>query len=69
MKYIHTTSDIITRGVSKNVIRPYVDRYLFSLINGLSNQNFGFNTIDRIAIEVKRFYDDLYENETMYSKS
>lgn len=69
MKYIHTTSDIITRGVSKNVIRPYVDRYLFSLINGLSNQNFGFNTVDKIAIEVKRFYDDLYENETMYVDS
>lgn len=69
MKYVHTTSDIITRGTAKNVIRPYVDRYLFSLINGLSNENFGFNTIDRIAVEVKRFYDDLYENETMFVDS
>lgn len=67
--YVHTTSDIITRGVAKNVIRPYVKKYLFSLINGLSNQNFGFNTVDRIAVEVKRFYDDLYKDETMYVDS
>ena len=67
--YIHTTSDIITRGVAKNVIRPYVKHYLFSLINGLSNENFGFNTIDKIALEVKRFYDDLYKDEIMFVDS
>lgn len=69
MKYVHTTSDIILRGTAKNVIRPYVDTYLFSLINGLSSENFGFNTIDKIAIEVKRFKDDLYENERMFVDS
>src|SRR6056297_1923973 len=67
--YIHTTSDIITRGTAKNVIRPYVNKYLFSLINGLSNKNFGFNTIDRVAIEVKRFYNDLYPGEKLFVDS
>ena len=67
--YVHTTSDIITRGVAKNVIRPYTKKYLFSLINGLNNENFGFNTIDKIAIEVKRFYDDLYPDEIMFVDS
>jgi hypothetical protein len=69
MKYIHTTSDIITRGTAKDVIRPYVSNYLFSLINGLSSSNFGFNTVDRIALEVKRFKDDLYEGESMFVDS
>jgi hypothetical protein len=69
MKYIHTTSDIITRGTSKDVIRPYVSNYLFSLINGLSNTNFGFNTIDKIAKDVKTFYKDLYDNEKLFVDS
>ncbi|MDX1700052.1 MAG: hypothetical protein R3250_05505, partial [Melioribacteraceae bacterium] len=69
MKYIHTTSDVITRGTAKDVIRPYVSNYLFSLINGLSSENFGFNTIDRVALEVKRFKDDLYDNEHLFVDS
>ena len=69
MRYVHTTSDIITRGKSKDVIRPYVKSYLFSLINGLSSENFGFNTVDKIAIEVKRFKDDLYDDELMFVDS
>lgn len=67
--YVHTTSDIITRGTSKDVIRPYVSKYLFSLINGLSNTNFGFNTIDKIAKDVKTFYNDLYDGETLFVDS
>jgi hypothetical protein len=69
MDYVHTTSDVITRGPAKNVIRPYVDKYLYSLINGLSSENFGFNTVDRVTLEVKRFYDNLYENEKLYVDS
>ena len=68
-RYVHTTSDLILRGPAKNVIRPYLNHYLYSLINGLSSENFGFNTVDRIAIQVKRFYNDLYKNEKLWVDS
>jgi hypothetical protein len=68
-RYVHTTSDLILRSPAKNLIRPYVKHYLYSLINGLSSENFGFNTVDRIAIQVKRFYDDLYKDEKLYVDS
>jgi hypothetical protein len=69
MRYIHTTSDVITRSPAKNLIRPYVKNYLYSLINGLSSESFGFNTVDRVTQQVKRFYDDLYEDEKLYVDS
>lgn len=69
MNYIHTTSDVIVKSPSKNVIRPYVNKYLYSIINGLQQGNFGFNTVDRVFQSVKLFYENLYENEKLFIDS
>lgn len=69
MRYIHTTSDVITRSPAKNVIRPYVKNYLYSIINGLQQGNFGFNTVDRVFQSVKLFFENLYDDEKLYIDS
>jgi hypothetical protein len=51
------------------MIRPYVDKYLYSLINGLTSPNFGFNTVDKVFQNVKIFYENLHEGEKLYIDS
>jgi hypothetical protein len=52
--YVHTTGDIIEDN-QKKLIDEYVDCYLFSLIAGLRQQNFGFDTLHRVTQEIIKY--------------
>jgi len=53
-QYVHTTGDVIETNQLK-LIDEYVNNYLFSLIQGLRQQNFGFDTLHRITQEIKEY--------------
>ena len=63
--YVHTTSNVIKRDKNKQILRPYVKKYLYSIINGFSNLNFGYNSLYNVSKNVKDFYDNLYEDESL----
>lgn len=67
--YVHTTGDIITRGPDKQLLRPYVDKYLYSIINGFTQKQFGYDTLDKTAMGIKQFYNGLYYNEKLFIDS
>lgn len=67
--YVHTTSSIFRRGWRKQLLRPYVKKYLYSLINGFTQKQFGYDTMERCANSVKDFYVNLYEDEKLYVDS
>ena len=65
-RYVHTTSaEIFERGWNKQILRPYVKRYLYSLYNGFSNSEFGYNTLDKLSNTITRFYNGLYDEEQL----
>ncbi|MFW6281561.1 MAG: hypothetical protein ACOC1O_02045 [bacterium] len=69
-KYIHTTSSVITRGKKKDLIKDYVSNYLFSLYYAFTVNSFGFDSVDRFAInKVRVFYENLYKNEELFIDS
>ncbi|MCK9439678.1 MAG: hypothetical protein WC188_03980 [Candidatus Caldatribacteriota bacterium] len=53
-QYVHTTGDIIAPNQLK-LIDSYVNNYLFSLIKGLRQGNFGFNTLHSVSQEIKKY--------------
>jgi len=53
-QYIHTTGDIIEPNQLK-LIDQHVNSYLFSLIKGLRQGNFGFDTLHRVTEEIKSY--------------
>ncbi len=63
--YVHTTTEIIERGLNKQILRPYVKRYLYSLFNGFTNSNFGYNSLYNLSKNIKVFYDNLYPDEQL----
>jgi len=57
LAYCHTTGDILSIKQLK-LMDNYVNNYLFSLIAGLRQESFGFNTLHRVTqdiIEYKKF--------------
>lgn len=62
--YVHTTTEIIKRDLNKQILRPYVRKYLYSLYNGLTS-NFGYNSLYKLSNNIKDFYDNLYNDETL----
>jgi len=64
-QYVHTTTEIIKRDLNKQILRPYVRKYLYSLYNGFSNSNFGYNSLHKLSYNIKEFYDNLYSNEEL----
>lgn len=69
-KYIHTTSSVITRGKKKDLLKNYVSNYLFSLYYAFARNNFGFDSVDKFALNrVKLFYNHLYSNEKLFIDS
>jgi len=50
-QYVHTTGDIIAPNQLK-LIDSYVTNYLFSLIKGLRQNNFGYNTLHTVSQEI-----------------
>jgi len=50
-QYVHTTGDVIEPNQLK-LIDKYVNNYLFSLIAGLRQGSFGFDTLHRITQEI-----------------
>ena len=67
--YVHTTGDIITRGPDKQMLRNYVDKYLYSIINGFTQKQFGYDTLDKTAVGIEKFYNGLYDNEKLFIDS
>ena len=59
-QYVHTTTEIIKKDLNKQILRPYVRKYLYSLYNGFSNSNFGYNSLHKLSYNIKEFYDNLY---------
>jgi len=53
-QYVHTTGDVIEPNQLK-LIDKYVNNYLFSLIKGLRQGNFGFDTLHRVTEEIKEY--------------
>jgi hypothetical protein len=52
--YVHTTGDIIESNQLK-LLDNYVNNYLFSLIGGMRQGQFGFDTLHRITEEIKKY--------------
>jgi len=53
-EYTHTTGDVIEPNQLKLIDR-YVNNYLFSLIKGLRQNTFGFDTLHRVTEEIKQY--------------
>ncbi len=53
-QYVHTSGDIIADNQLK-MIDKNVKNYLFSLIKGLRQESFGFDTLHRVVEEVKAY--------------
>ena len=53
-RYTHTTGDVIEARQLK-LIDKYVQNYLFSLIKGLRQGTFGFDTLHRVSEEIKEY--------------
>lgn len=53
-EYCHTTGDIIEPDQLKLIDR-YVNNYLFSLIKGMRQGNFGYNTLHAVTEEIKQY--------------
>ena len=53
-QYVHTTGDVIEPNQLKLIDR-YVNNYLFSLIKGMRQGNFGFDTLHRVTEEIKQY--------------
>ena len=53
-RYTHTTGDVIETRQLK-LIDKYVQNYLFSLIKGLRQGAFGFDTLHRVSEEIKEY--------------
>ena len=64
-QYAHTTTEVIKQGLNKQILRPYVRKYLYSLYNGFNNSNFGYNSLHKLSYNIKEFYDNLYPNEEL----
>lgn len=64
-QYVHTTTEVFKRGLNKQILRPYVKKYLYSLYNGFSSPNFGYNSLHRLSFNIKEFYDNLYPDEQL----
>lgn len=68
--YVYTTGSIIERGLNKQLLRPFVKYYLYSLFNLFSaGDSFGFDSIDINGYKVKKFYNGLYPDETLFIDS
>jgi hypothetical protein len=71
--YVHTHSTglVITRNkIDMDLIDPYIDRHLYSLINGLKQSNFGYNTVDKMAKDLTELYKGLSSyNKQLYIDS
>lgn len=53
-QYVHTTGDVIEPNQLK-LIDKHVNNYLFSLIKGMRQGNFGFDTLHRVTEEIKQY--------------
>lgn len=67
-EYVHTTGDIIEPKQLK-LIDNYVNNYLFSLIKGLRQGNFGFDTLHRVTEEIKEYRKILDKNRKFFIDS
>jgi hypothetical protein len=53
-QYVHTTGEVVESNQLKLIDR-YVNNYLFSLIGGMRQGQFGFDTLHRITEEIKKY--------------
>ena len=64
--YVHTTGSIIEKGLDKQLLRPFVKKYLYSIFNLFgTGTGFGFNSIDSNGYKIQKFYDGLYPDESL----
>jgi hypothetical protein len=67
-EYVHTTGEVIENNQLK-LIDNYVNNYLFSLIQGLRQQNFGFDTLHRVTKEIIDYRNVLGQNRKFFIDS
>lgn len=53
-RYVHTTGEVVEPNQLK-LIDKYVNNYLFSLIGGMRQNQFGYNTLHTITEEIKKY--------------
>lgn len=67
-EYVHTTGNVVEDNQLK-LIDNYVNNYLFSLIQGLRQQNFGFDTLHRVTKEIKLYKEKLGKKRKFFIDS
>jgi len=68
--YVHTTGSIIEQGLDKQLLRPFVKKYLYSIFNLFgTGTGFGYDSIDVNGYKIKKFYDGLYPDESLFIDS
>jgi len=67
-QYVHTTGDIIETNQLK-LMSKYVNNYLFSLIAGLRQGSFGFDTLHRITQDIIEYKKMLGNNRKFFIDS
>jgi len=67
-QYVHTTGDILESNQLK-LIDKYVNNYLFSLIAGLRQGSFGFDTLHRVTKDIIEYKKILGNNRKFFIDS
>jgi len=67
--YVHTTGVVVKRGMEKQLLRPYVKNYLYSIINAFGSEQFGYDNMLTCSNNVKDYHDNLYEDEKLFIDS
>jgi len=69
-RYIHTTSNLNFDPLERTFLDQYIDNYLYSLISGLQQTSFGFDTLNKICNRhIVPFYNSLKSNQKLFIDS
>lgn len=63
--YVHTLGTKIYTDLEKKLLNPYVNKYLFSLIAGLRQKNFGYDTLFNITKDIKQLYSTIDDDKDL----
>lgn len=67
--YVHTTSKLIVNNSRKRFLDIFIKNYLFSLIGGLSQKEFGFDTLFKILNKISNFKNSLKDDQRLFIDS
>ena len=67
--YVHTTSKLIINSPKRRFLDIFTKNYLFSLIGGLSQKEFGFDTLFKILNKISNFKNSLKDDQRLFIDS